>query len=267
MPAVLGDVQAGVVAQIDGGVPEFLSEPRTIGGLGAAAVAIRVQPPRFLGFAQTVNEDRHLRGRLGEGDLRERRAEARRLLGRISEPSGSPTGCPGRQAHLPGWHSALPMPDCSGESTRPEAQSVRRGTDELAGGHAGDEAGPSDRGVDARGDAVVDDSDREAGRERSMRTPGRRRRDAPARRARRCQPASAPPAARWPASPQASSSPPKRGWILSVWHSEVGHRRMHDADRGSDGCSRCSRLIETMVLVWRAGSEPDQESPVGTDGP
>ena len=69
MPAVLGDVETGVVAQVDRGVPEVVGEPRTIGGLGAAAVAIGVQPPRLLGFAQAVNENRHFRGRLREGDL------------------------------------------------------------------------------------------------------------------------------------------------------------------------------------------------------
>ena len=61
MPAVLGDVEAGVVTQIDRGVSEVVSEPGTVGGLFASAVAIGVQPPGFLGLAQAVDEDRQLR--------------------------------------------------------------------------------------------------------------------------------------------------------------------------------------------------------------
>ena len=65
---VFGDVEPGVVAQIDRGEPEILSETRTVGGLFLAALTIRVQPPRFFGLTQAVEKDRHLRSRCWEGD-------------------------------------------------------------------------------------------------------------------------------------------------------------------------------------------------------
>ena len=81
VPAVLGDVEAGVVAQIDGRVPEVVREPGPVSGLGADAVAIGVQPPGLLG-------SRPGRGRRPppsrsprERPLRALRVEGRRLLG------------------------------------------------------------------------------------------------------------------------------------------------------------------------------------------
>jgi len=80
---VLGDVESGVVAQIHGGVTKIFSEPRTLGGLGAQAMAIRVQPPRLLGFAQAMKEDRHLRRRLGDATSRDSRSFTVSLLLRL----------------------------------------------------------------------------------------------------------------------------------------------------------------------------------------
>ena len=119
MSTVLGGVEAGVVAQVHGGVTKILSEPRTIGRTRCPSHGdprAASTTPRF----RLSHEGRPLPSTSPRGmRLRETRAEARRLLEHVEQPLGSPMGCPVRPAHPPRSHSARPMPGCSGQSSLP----------------------------------------------------------------------------------------------------------------------------------------------------
>ena len=184
--AVLGDVQPGVVAQVDRGQPEVALQLAAVGDRRVAVVPLRAVAPRVLGLGEAVQEDGQPAGR-----VRERLPQRR---GRPAAPRGRPPArsCRAR-GRAPRAASRSPCaPFRIASATRPGRPASRSPPSARSDGHSPGRAGAGaerqpDAGVGQAGDRVVRRPGPGAPRGRPPGTRGRRCPGAPRGSGRCCR--------------------------------------------------------------------------------